>query len=652
MKRKIIAAGTILVVFVVGYGWQVYQEKSSKIIHLSAESKRAMLEETQAQREELILKPEPQQREEQLPNDNKNLYFGDLHVHTSLSFDSYLFGNRVGLADAYRFANGQPVKTEAGEVMQISRPLDFVAMTDHSESFGLFVVCGNSDLTPEIQDFCEEFETPSVRSFVKFSGLARARPPVRPLDHCDGDAELCQQYADATWRQVQATADEFYQPGKFTTFSAYEYSPMLKSNGKMHRNVIFKSSKVPKHAVSAFDALSVLDLWRALERDCQDDCDFLTIPHNMNRAWGIAYSGKTIDGDPYNKEDWLLRGRNEPLAEIFQIKGASECGVNAGAVDEECGFEQMVPICEEGEEVGCGGVNSYAREGLKKGLELGAELGVNPLQFGFIGSTDTHNGSPGDTEEWDYRGVNGVYHSPARQRLGYEGEGRFKKLNKAALSNPGGLAAVWARENTRESIFEALRNKETYGTSGSRIQLRFFAAWDWQDDIFYSPTMTEDAYNNGVAMGSVLAADPTAQAGPEFLVWAVKDPIGAKLQRVQMVKAWIEEGKRKEQVVDIACSDGLFPDATTGRCPSNGAQVNMSNCSVDDSKGANELKVVWRDPDFNADQSAFYYVRVLQNPTCRWSTYDAIRLDVPPRDDLPALIRERAWSSPIWYTPS
>jgi len=618
-------------------------------------SQAAMLKTLQGQvareNEQAIVKPERKARQKTALNEDKNLYFGDTHIHTALSFDSYLSGNRLGLREAYRFANGEAMRMPSGAVMQISQPLDFVAVTDHAESFGVFRTCKRDDLLESQKKFCQKFESYTPEFYRKLRDAATQRPPKMPQEYCGGyDKALCAEDARSTWRQVAEMADEYNRPGEFTAFAAYEYSPSLTKLGKIHRNVIFKNSTVPKRAANAFDALTVLDLWRSLETECKGECEFLTIPHNMNKTWGIAYSGKTIDGDAYNNSDWALRGRSEPLAEIFQIKGSSECGFSVGASDEECNFELMVPICEGEQVAGCSGRTSFAREGLKIGMELEQGLGFNPLQFGFIGSTDTHNGNPGDTEESDFRGAQSLAKSSAVGRLGYQGGNSFKPLSIIQRVNPGGLAAVWARENSRDAIFEAMENREAYATSGTRIKLRFFAGWDFEKELITDPELVHKAYRGGVPMGSVLPRK-IASKSPEFLVWAMKDGSAASLQRVQMIKGWVEEGKSREQVFDIACSDGLSPDAKTGRCPDNGAKVDIATCAVSADKGDSQIKVSWNDPDFNPDQAAFYYIRVLENPSCRWSSYDAIRLGIEPRTDIVATVQQRAWSSPIWYTP-
>lgn len=376
-------------------------------------------------------------------NPSRNLYFGDTHVHTALSFDAYLMGDRAGLDEAYQFAMGEPLTLVTGERAQLSRPLDFVVIADHAESYGIFESCAREDLAFFRRWVCDLLENPSIETFLKLRGSAVDRPPVRNRWLCMFRMEECLDDARVTWRETRLAADKYNQPGSFTAFVGYEYSPPLEERGKLHRVVMFRNGKTPERAVSAYDALTAPDLWRTLEAECSGDCDFLTIPHNMNRTWGLAYSGFTIDGDPYDEKDWALRMRNEPLAEVFQIKGSSECGYGLGANDEECNFELIIPLCEAGDEVGCSGPNSFARQGLKVGMELQQELGFNPIRIGFIGSTDTHNSNPGDTEEDDWVGKVALLESPAEMRLGLM---RRKGIPAAAQAgtlrrNPGGLGA-------------------------------------------------------------------------------------------------------------------------------------------------------------------------------------------------------------------
>jgi hypothetical protein len=619
---------------------------------LSPEALKPLRAAAARQNEAAIQRSTPAPRTATEFNEQRNIYFGDTHVHTALSFDAYLAGGRLGIQDAYRFAMGEPLTLVTGETARLSRPLDFVVMTDHAESFGLFVTCAREDLTERQRVFCDTFESPSAAFFMQLRTEALTRPPVRTADLCEDNPAACVEDARTTWREVLDAAEKYNKPGQFSAFAGYEYSPVLPKQGKIHRNVIFKNSTTPDRVVSAFEAATVLDLWSALEEECTGKCEFLTIPHNMNKTWGIAYSGRTMDGDAYDDKDWALRGRSEPLAEIFQIKGNSECGYGLGANDEECNFELIAPLCEGEQVPGCSGRTSFAREGLKEGLRLQKKLGFNPLRFGFVGSTDTHNSTPGDTEEYDYRGSSTLHESPAMKRLGKAGGG-MKGKNSGAylrLKTPGGLAAVWAKENSRDAIFEAMEQRETYATSGNRIQLRFFAGRQFEQDILANPDFLKKAYDAGVPMGSVLP-EGGAPASPEFLVWALQDGNAAPLQKVQMIKAWMEGGEAREKVVDIACSDGLTPDPKTGRCPNNGAKVDISNCTVSADKGDSEIKVRWKDPAFDVKQAAVYYIRVLENPSCRWSTYDSIRIGEAPPTDVPATIQERAWSSPIWYSP-
>lgn len=590
------------------------------------------------------------------PNPLRNLYFGELHLHTEQSFDSVLFGNRLTIEDAYRFARGEKLVSQGLELMQLSRPLDFVAITDHAEGFGSRRRCGEDDLPMMLSLSCWFAHTPSLATFklLRKSGDGGAARPTRlSSPYCKAvGVEQCIADARADWADYKALADAYNEPGTFTAIQAYEYSPPLPNYGKYHRNIYFRGANLPDFAISTWDAPTELELWQALERDCQgSDCEFLTIPHNSNRSWGLTYSGVTQYGDVYTAADWAMRAQHEPLTEIYQSKGSSECALGASATDEECEFEQVFAPCEPGQETGCARPKSFAREGLKIGMQLEQELGVNPFQTGVVAATDAHNSNPGDTEEWDFRGVAAAISGPAIRRQQHLREGMPIHRSPVAAYSPGGLAGVWAPENTRDALFQALRAKETYGTSGSRIQLRFFGGWGFDGNILDHADPISAAYATGVPMGGELAAQEMPGA-PEFLVWALADPLSAPLQRVQMVKGWLDaSGETHERVMDIACSDGLLVDEQSGRCPDNGATVDLSTCQVSAKRGAAELRALWRDPQFDPDEAAFYYVRVLQNPSCRWSTYDALRLGRAPSPHVAPTIRERAWSSPIWYKP-
>ena len=621
-------------------GFLFYQNLQSRIVTLTPETVAKLEVETSKQDESLT----PTHREALQTtefNVNRNAYFGDLHTHTSISFDSYIFGNRNDLESAYRFANGSTDLTvKTGEALRLSRPLDFVAMTDHAEGFSLWSGCHDPNRKGEVLEICEEFENPSLQFFLGLRASGTKRPMQRDSGLCSEGVD-CMELENTTWAMIRETADRYNQPGKFTTFIAYEYSPVLPQTGKVHRNVIFRNSDTPAHATSAYDAVTVLDLWRSLEADCLSPCEALTIPHNLNKMWGVAFSGLTIDGDPYGNDDWSLRGRSEPIAEMFQIKGASECGVGTGATDEECNFEQPIPACEGEQVYGCVTRNSFAREGLKKGLLLQEELGYNPLRIGFVAATDAHNVNAGDAEEWDFRGASGLFSSPARRRLDTPKEDFKSGIER----NPGGVAVLWAEENTRDSLFDAMKRRETYATSGVRIVLRTFAGPDLPLDLATRNDAVSTAYKTGTTMGGIVPADSERM---RIYVSAARDPFSAPLQKIQLIKGWVDNGEALEKVIDIACSGKQVPD-DNGRCPANEAAVDTSTCAYSEASGAAELSTVWQDPEFNPAQRAFYYTRVLENPTCRWSTWDALRLGRKPRDDVPAVIQERAWSSPIWY---
>lgn len=616
---------------------------------------------------------------QQAPNPDMNLYWGELHLHTAESFDASLFGNRLGVEDAYRFAKGEPLTVAGGEVMQLSRPLDFVAITDHSEGFGTRTHCDTPDLSLKERAACLLANEPNPRIFQILASKARgtaapgdpskpagvyqptSRKPPKPgsFPTCkfgDGALERCIKNAGVDWARYVRLADEYYEPGKLTTLIGYEFSPGMPNDGKHHRNVIFRSNNVPERAISSLDVPNAIELWKGLEAGCGEGCDFLTVPHNPNKAWGLTYSRFTWDGKEYTEADWRLRQKREPLAEIFQIKGAQECALGVGATDEECAFEQVFDPCQPGETTGCAFETGFVRQGLKVGLELNEELGFNPLQVGFIAATDSHSSNPGDVEEWDFPGAIGAATSSAYRRLRPSPEELAPYKTTIKFHTSGGLAAVWAPENTREAIFDALARRESYATSGPRMAVRFYAGWGIDDAILEEQQPFQLLMTNGVPMGGVLypdtESDAAQQNSPRFLVWATRDPMDAPLQRVQMIKGWIDgEGNAQEKVVDIACADGLTVDPATGRCPDNGASVDLKTCSFSKGSGANELKTLWRDPDYDPAQGAFYYVRVLMNPTCRWSSYDAIRLGRDPDPRVPPTIRERAWTSPIWLEP-
>jgi len=603
-------------------------------------------------------------------NPSRKAFFGDLHVHTAWSLDSYINFNNTGPRDAYRFALGEQVSLSGGRTLQLKYPLDFVAVTEHAEYLGELRVCLDRDDPAYDRPVCSDMRN-ETRDLSRITEVFReviirdsfSPEPARNTALCGGDLSNCLPEARAVWRELGEIADEYYSPGQLTTFLGYEWTANTGANN-LHRNVIFANGQVPEMPVSYFEANTPRSLWQQLAAACVGDCDVLLIPHNSNQSNGMQFAQFDAGGAPIDADYAAMRQQFEPLVEIIQAKGDSECRTGFGTNDEMCRFEKLDlrPACAQattgtrdcavacdasGRPEGCVWPRNYVRNALKTGLQIEQSLGVNPFMFGVVGSTDTHNGTPGGTDETNYQGHHGVEDgSPAARAA----EPALAAFTPQRLKGSGGLAAVWAEENSRESIFAALKRRETFATSGTRIRVRFFAGWNLPQSLKSRDDLVETGYRQGVPMGSSLPP-ATADSAPGFLAWAMQGVDGNKLQRLQIVKGWLKDGIAEERVYDIACSDSLLPDAESGRCPDNGATVNLSDCSVSGGHGATQLRAVWHDPDFDPAARAFYYVRVLENPGCRWSTYEAIREGSELFTDVDPAIQERAWTSPIWYSP-
>ena len=595
-------------------------------------------------------------------NPSRSAWYGDFHVHSSWSLDAYILGgNRDGPEVAYRYGRGDPVTRPDGSVVRLRVPLDFMAVTDHDNTLGEIHLCEDVDDPAYDTSMCRGIRDSRGRAanaaFQRERGFYRIgrRPPEICGEDGAGPENRCHERSRHLWQEIQRNADAFYEPGRFTTFPGYEWTGTPKGWGHMHRNVIFEGQAVPEWGGSSVEMQNRPErLWEWLEAACTGACRVVAIPHNPNLSGGIAFAES--GWAPYTPEILRLRAWAEPLVEIHQIKGNSECYQGLGTTDEECAFENFLPACDPGEEAPaernqCAYASDYVRNALKAGLRLEADYGVNPFKFGFIASPDDHQSLPGGTDENDFTarpmkfGVGGAW-TPERSWGMQAGGGN--------AGNPGGLVGVWAEENTRESIFDALRRRETFGTSGTRIRVRFFAGWRFAADLHASRDLVDEAYRSGVTMGADLPAPPpdaADDAAPRFVVWASKDAAGANLQKIQIVKGWADaDGQTFERVHDVVCADGLEPDPGTGRCADNGAQVDLADCSHAGDLGAEELSATWSDPDFDRATRAFYYVRVLENPTCRWTAHRALARQAPIPE--PAAIKERAWSSPIWYTPA
>ncbi len=597
-------------------------------------------------------------------NPDRNLYFGDLHVHTGYSFDASAFDVRTTPADAYRFARGEAVSLPpfdgtggGGRSLRLDRPLDFVAVTDHSEYLAEVETCTTPGSVGYDSSSCQVFRAGGNDAVVQFAFHFTFPEPARHADLC---ADGCPTTVGAVWQRIQqAAADAYDQTNecRFTSFVAYEYTAAT-GVATLHRNVIFRNSRVPQ-PITYFEQPTPQKLWRELETQCLDrgdGCDVLAIPHNPNESNGNMFTIEATGDLDEDRRRATARVAMEPLVEIYQHKAASECmnGLSGvlGAPDEQCEFERprRPEITDCGDGVGGGGATrrgcfsrmDFVRNVLGYGLKERQRLGVNPFRLGIIASTDTHNGTPGAVAEQDFIGHRGLDDDTAALRLG------GGSLTPGGIEfSAGGLTAVWAEENTRDAIFDALRRREVYGTSGPRMAVRMFGGWQLDQAACANADMVKNLYQAGVPMGGVLPARKSD--APRFAISALRDAgtaqrPGVPLQRIQMVKGWLDGTTPRMQVFDVA------GDAN------NGATVDEATCQPQGT-GADRLCAVWQDPSFDPSTPAFYYVRVLENPTCRWSTYTCNAL--PPADrppacsdpDIPKTVQERAWTSPIWYEP-
>lgn len=565
---------------------------------------------------------------------DKQALFGELHVHSRNSPDAYMSGVRVPPEDAYRYAKGEAIDHFSGKKIQAAQPLDFLAVTDHAEYLGVLPALSDPNGPFVHTDVAKEILSGDAKRY-----WTAARAVLHTLSNLEMHPELTDQSVSRSiWSTYVDIAEEFYEPGVFTTLVAYEWTSIPNSQN-MHRNVIFRGIDVPELPFSAFDSDKAEDLWAWLDKARAEGSDVLAIPHNSNVSDGMMFRKVDSYGNELNAEYAANRMRNEPLVEVTQIKGTSETHPVLSQNDEWADFEILQELLGGDRDGQISG--SYVREAYLNGLQMEKEKGFNPYKFGLIGASDSHNSST-PVEEDNYTGKIGSADGTPELRRG----GSFINTHNEQYG-ASGLAGVWATENTREGVFDALKSRETFATSGPRIAIRFFAGE--YDQLPEAGFDTETLYGKGVPMGSDI---PAQMAAPRFFASAMRDPLSAPLQRLQMIKGWYEEGELKEEVIDIACSGGARPDSKSKRCPDNGASVELETCNISGDVGAPQLATVWTDPNFHADQHAFYYVRAIENPTCRWSTWDALRNSWPLLDSAPPTIQERAWSSPIWNVPA
>ena len=607
-------------------------------------------------------------------NPQRNAYYGDLHVHTANSFDAYVFGTMATPDDAYRYAKGQPLAHPSGYQMQLRRPLDFYAVTDHAMFLGL--VKESADTSTVFSQYQVAGPLHDINAADNFGPLSLLRRgeafsqfvpnALNGILNGTIDPLVANAVTKSVWKDSVRAADEAYIPGSFTTFAAYEYTTSSDDRGNLHRNVIFRATdKLPAMPFSRLNSQNPEGLWEWMDGLRDQGIESLAIPHNSNGSNGQMFKLTDWAGNPMDNAYVERRLRNEPLVEITQVKGTSDTHPLLSKNDEWANFE-IAPyrVATKLYSEPAGG---YVRDAYLRGLRLQEGGVINPYRFGLIGSSDTHTGAIAQDEK-TFSSKAGLLDGTAERRgsipapwlygtylkftdpsllLEVDGE-TYLQSSSFEFWSASGLAGVWAEENTREAIYDAFRRKETFATSGPRLMVRFFASHEFSQDMLEHADLIRAGYANGAAMGGELRG---SEQSPTFLVWAAAEADGTPLQRVQVIKGWLQDGEPREQVYDVACSNGAVVDPVSHRCPENGAQVSMQDCSVDASAGSTELKTFWRDPDFDASTEAFYYLRALENPSCRWSTWDSIRAGAEPRSDLPATIQERAWSSPIWLRP-
>lgn len=576
-------------------------------------------------------------------NKNKNAYFGNLHVHTSWSFDGFTNGCVTEPDDAYRWAQGESIPGGGdGTPLKIKTPLDWYAVSDHAEWMGMFKMMADPNTPIGQLDFAKRVtsDDPAV-AFKAFGDFL--------LDFSSG-GELSKEplFSDpkimkSVWKETIETADKHNQPGKFTTFPAFEWTSNPNTRN-LHRVVLFKNSEnLPEIAYSSQNSEKPEDLWAWMEETRANGATLLAIPHNGNASDGLMFSLNDSYGNPITKSYSETRMRNEPLYEISQIKGTSETHPDLSPNDEFASFELWDYTLATTAERPTHRKGSYARQALLDGIKLENEGVGNPFKYGFIGDSDTHN-SATTVEEDNYTGKFGMENNREHRLEGVPGFPDANKLQVREFSS-GGLAGIWAEENTRDAIYNAMLRKETFGTSGTRMKIRFFGSFNYNKDIISSKDWLTLAYTDGVAMGSDLK-DSDGKS-PTFIIQALKEANGANLDRVQIIKGWVDaNGETHEKIYDVALSD----DRTDGAIPV-GNTVDLKTAKYSNDIGAVQFFTTWSDPEFDASQKAFYYARGIEIPTPRWSTYDAVILGISVRTDISSTIQERGWSSPIWYSP-
>lgn len=589
-----------------------------------------------------------------------NVYWGETHLHTGLSLDAGLFGNVLGHADAYRLARGEEIVSSTGLPVKLSRPLDWLVITDHSDMMGIATDIQNGEpnimAIPKAREWAEGFkqggQAAGAAAFDLITNFAQMTIPPELVEQYSPGSQVY----DDLWRDITRTADDFNNPGQFTALIGFEWTSVPKGFN-LHRNVVLRDGGerarqvVPLTTQPPLGTTDPLDLYQWLENyETNTGGQALAISHNGNLSNGWMfpmeerYSGDTVD------ENYVeLRAKWEPLYEVTQIKGDGEAHPFLSPDDKFADYETWdvgnldITQLKTDDMLG----REYAREALKNGLVLESQFGTNPYKFGMVGATDSHTGMPTAAEDNFFGKSTSVEPSATRMQHPFvESElGAFEGYKLAA----SGYQGVWAKENTREAIFDAMERKETYATTGPRIAVRFFGGWEYTDEDMRSRTPAFRGYEKGVPMGGDLMA-ATSDA-PVFMVYALRDPIGANLDRIQIIKGWLDDdGNTVEKIYNVAWSDERRMDRR-GNIPDVGNTVDIDAANWTNTIGASELTAVWTDPDFDEDLSAFYYARVIEIPTPRWVLYDKLRFGAEIPEESELTHQERAYTSPIWYTP-
>lgn len=587
------------------------------------------------------------------PNPERDAYFGETHVHTSWSLDAFSMGNTVTTPrDAYEYFKGKPIKHPLGYEITIDTPLDFAGVTDHSEYAGVINLANEPgspvSKIPAAQPLILKARTQEEMTRVALYAINTliAGPPVKAL--------MSPEIAGTVWKRNCDLANQANEPGKFTAFCSYEWTSMP-NNMNMHRNIFFKDgAKVPPQPFSALDSVEPWELWNWMDTQRKAGNELLAISHNANLSDGRMFPTEVdIKGRPVDAAWAASRLRNEPLIEIKQLKGTSETHPLLSPSDEFASFELMSVLLGNPPGRVPHIVGSYARQALKDGLTLQDTKGFNPFKFGFGAASDSHNtGVP--YRQDNFFGGHSFTDGTIEKRMAGNLVGGFFD---ARQEGTGGLTGVWAEENTRASIFDAMARKETFGVSGPHIKVRLFGGWQYTPEMIESKDWVKTGYANGAPMGGDMPPRPAlgplgTPPSPTFIVWAAKDPTSGNLDRIQIIKGWTKSGQSFEKIFDVVWAGDRKANKWTGVVPPIQNTVDIDNATYTNSVGAVELKTAWTDPEFDPSVPAFYYARVLEIPTPRWTTIQAHKLNIAPPDMVSATIQERAWGSPIWYSPS